>query len=559
MYKNIINTKTGFILILLIASLSFGFKPRSQAPLAGDDDIYTQINENMDIFGRVYKEVALNYLDEIDVNKFMHAGLDGMLGTLDPYTSFVDASRKDEVDLLTTGKYGGIGISIGQRDSSVIITEIMDGYSAQKEGLRRGDKILEIENTLIDVKNINDIRKLVRGPSGTTLNMKVMRNDRELNFILTREDIQLKNISYSGVLENGIGYIKLDRFNKYAENEMIDALTALKAAGATNGLILDLRDNPGGLLDAAIGILNKLVDKGDLLLTTVGRKPDSERKYFSTESPMFGKDVPLVVLVNENTASASEILSGAIQDLDRGIILGTKSFGKGLVQVYAPLSYGNQLRITNQRYFTPSGRWIQAKNYFKENKYGVFKPLPFLNQTEFKTLGGRTVYAEGGITPDTTVKVFENNELLDQLQFQDAYFKFAEKYVSENPDGSSFAMSDDILNQFYSFLGDPRFELKSSAEMDADSLSNRLANSQFSDRAKQLVADLRSELKTERLKDFDVSRPVIKDMLEIELMRRYNKNDKDIKMAVLNDDVQVQAALGLLKNRTVYNILLSPR
>jgi carboxyl-terminal processing protease len=513
----------------------------------------------MDVFGKVYKEVALNYLDEIDVTKFMHAGLDGMLSTLDPYTSFVDASRKDEVDLLTTGKYGGIGISIGQRDSSVIITDIMDGYSAQKEGLRRGDVIMEIDNTPIDVKNINDIRKLVRGPSGTTLNMRVNRNDRELNFVLTREDIQLKNISFSGVLENGIGYIKLERFNKYAENEMVDALTALKAGGATNGLILDLRDNPGGLLDAAIGILNKFVDKGDLLLTTVGRKPDSERKYFSTESPMLGKDVPIIVLVNENTASASEILSGAIQDLDRGVILGTKSFGKGLVQVYAPLSYGNQLRITNQRYFTPSGRWIQAKNYFKENKYGVFKPLPFLNQTEFKTLDGRTVYAEGGITPDTVVKVFENNELLDQLQIQDAYFKFAEKYTSENPDGSSFAMSDDVISRFYSFLNDPRFELKSKAETDAGNLSRLLVNNGYSDRAKQMAAELESELKTERLKDFDEAKPVIKDMLEIELMKKYNKNEKDIKLVVLNDDVQVQTALGLLKNRAVYNTLLSPR
>lgn len=558
MLKNIFNRKTGFILLILIVSLSFGFKPRSHAPLAGDDDIYAKINENMDVFGKVYKEVALNYLDEIDVTKFMHAGLDGMLSTLDPYTNFVDASRKDEVDLLTTGKYGGVGISIGIKDSAVVITEIMDGYSAQKEGLKRGDRILEIDYNPISPAKVNEIRGLVRGASGTTLNMKVMRNGKELNFVLTREDIQLKNISFSGVLENGIGYIKLERFNKYAENEMIDALTSLKAAGATNGIILDLRDNPGGLLDAAIGILNKFVDKGDLLLTTIGRKPETERKYFSTETPMLGKDIPLVVLVNENTASASEIVSGAIQDLDRGVVLGTKTFGKGLVQVYAPLSFGNQLRITNQRYFTPSGRWIQAKNYFKENKYGVFKPLPFLNQTEFKTLDGRVVYAEGGITPDTIVNVFENNELLDQLQEQDAYYKFAEKYVLDNP-GTSFVMSEDVINQFYSFLSDPQFEFKTKAETELENINRFLSSNQYSDRAKQLASDLETELKTERLKDFEQSKSVIKDLLEIEIMRKYNVNDKDIKTAVLNGDVQVQAAIGLIKDRTKYTSLLNPR
>src|SRR5258706_5803031 len=218
-------------------------------------------------------------------------------------------------------------------------------------------------------------------------------------------------------------------FSRYAENEMVDAVNEIKSKGDLKGVVIDLRDNPGGLLDAAVGILNKFVDKGSLLLTARGRTSDSERKYFSTEDPMVKKDVPIVILVNENTASASEIVSGAIQDLDRGVIIGTKSFGKGLVQVFTPLSYGDQLKITNQKYFTPSGRWIQLKNYFKENKYGEFKPNPLYNQLEFQTLNGRTVYAEGGITPDTTVDAIKDNELLMELANQDIYFKFAEKYV----------------------------------------------------------------------------------------------------------------------------------
>jgi carboxyl-terminal processing protease len=552
MKKNIFKAKYYLIPVTFFLFFSMGFKPGG-----GDDDIYTKINQSMDVFGRVYKEIALNYVDEVDVDKFMRAGIEGMLNTLDPYTNFVDATRKEEVDLLTTGKYGGIGISIGQKDSSIIITEIMEGYSAQKEGLKRGDKILEIDNIPIDIKKINDIRSLVRGTAGTTLKMKISRTDKEIEFTLTRQDIQLKNITYKGMIDDGIGYIKLERFNKYAENEMVDALTELKSNGATRGIILDLRDNPGGLLDAALGILNKFVDKGSLILTTRGRKADSERKYFSTETPLVSRDIPVVVLVNQNSASASEIVAGAMQDLDRGVILGTKTFGKGLVQIYTQLSYGNQLRITNQRYFTPSGRWIQVKNYFKENKYGVFKDNPEFNQNEFKTLDGRAVYAEGGIAPDTVVTLTDNNELLDKLLAQDSYFAFAEKYVYDNPDGSSFVMNDNMINSFYQFLSDPRFEFKTKAEIELDNLSKIISDKNYSDKAKSLVTDIGSELISERLKDFEQSKPVINRLLEMEIMRKYNKPEKDVKAVEFKDDSQVQAALGLIKDKSQYSKLLN--
>ena len=310
--------------IILLFFVFTGAKPGG-----GDDDIYTQINKNMDVFGRVYKEIALNYVDEIDAEKFMEAGIDGMLNTLDPYTNFLDESRGDEIELITTGKYGGIGIMIGVKDSAIVITEILEGYSAQKEGLRKGDKIIEIDGVAIEGKKLADIRGLVKGTPGSKVNVKVNRSGKEMDFTLTREEINLKNVTYKGVLGDGIGYIKLERFNRYAESEIVDALTEIKLKGEVKGIILDLRDNPGGLLEAATSILDKFIDKGNLLLTTKGRKSDSEKKYFSTETPIIGKNIPLVVLVNGNTASASEIVSGAIQDLDRGVIVGTKSFGKG--------------------------------------------------------------------------------------------------------------------------------------------------------------------------------------------------------------------------------------
>lgn len=528
-------------------------------PDEGDDDIYTKINKNMDIFGRIYKEIALNYVDEINPDKFMQAGIEGMLSTLDPYTNFIDESRKDEVDMLTTGKYGGVGISIGIKDSQFVVTDLLDGYSAQKEGIKRGDKLFEIDGNIVQGKRMVEIRAMIRGEAGTKVKVKIKRGENEIEFSLTRQEIKLKNVTYKGMLEDGIGYIKLERFNKYAENEVLDALTELKSKGELRGIVFDLRDNPGGLLDAAVGILNKFVDRGSLLLTTKGRKQDSERKYFSTQEPVIDKNIPLILLVNEGSASASEIVAGAIQDLDRGVILGTKTFGKGLVQVFTPLSYGNQLKITNQKYFTPSGRWIQLKNYFKENKYGVFAPNPYFNQIEFKTLDGRIVYAEGGITPDTTVVFTMNNDLLIALNEQDMYYKFAEQFVQQNPDANSFSMNDNFAQSFYDFVNSENFQFKSTVDKEILKLKNYLSDNQYSEKTKQLASELESSLSTERFKDFETSRSTIKRILEIEILKKYGKADEVIIQSSLKDDTQVNTAVSLIKDKAVYRSLLSPR
>jgi carboxyl-terminal processing protease len=524
----------------------------------GDGDLYTQIDKNMDIFGRVYKEVALNYVDEVIPDKFMEAGIDGMLNTLDPYTNFFDSSRKDEMDLLTTGKYAGIGITIALKDSAIVITDVMEGYSAQKEGLKRGDIIIEIEGVSMEGKGPADVRGLVKGPAGTTLKMKVIRGEKTLEYTLTRQEIQIKNVTYKGVIDDGIGYVKLERFSRYSENEVVDALNEIRSKGEVKGIILDMRDNPGGLLDAAVGILNKFVDKGSLLVTTRGRKIDSEKKFFSVEEPMVNKDVPLVLLVNGNTASASEIVTGAIQDLDRGVIVGTKTFGKGLVQIITPLSYGDELKITTQRYFTPSGRWIQAKNYFKENKYGVFKPDPYYNQTTFKTLDGRAVYALGGITPDTNVNGDKDNELLNGLAARDMYYQFAEKYTEENPDGSNFVWNDQIFSSFYSFLKEQNFDYVSKAQNELAGLKKTVENKNYSDKTMTYLADLETALDSEKFNNFEESKPDIKKELITEIMKKYNKSDDAITKALMADDNQLQTALSIIKDRQLYNSFLTP-
>lgn len=526
-------------------------------PEIGDDDIYTKINKNMDIFGKLYKEIALNYVDEVDPDKFMKAGIEGMLGTLDPYTTFLDETRKDEVDLLTSGKYGGVGVTIGIKDSFIVITSLMEGYSAQREGLHVGDKILEIDGNNLVGKRIDEVRGFVRGAIGSQLKIKIRRSDKDLDFVLTRQEIKLKDVTSRGLIGGNIGYIKLERFNRNAENEMLDAIRELKGKTELKGMILDLRDNPGGLLDAALSILNKFVDRGSLLLTTRGRKQDSEKKYFSTEEPIINKNIPLILIVNENSASASEILAGAIQDLDRGVIVGTKSFGKGLVQIFTQLSFDTQLRITNQKYFTPSGRWIQAKNYFKENKFGVFKPNPYYNQIEFKTLNGRTVFAEGGIKPDSIVNSFETNELLDQLINQDLYYRFVENYIYEHPGLTSIDVNEQIISDFYSFLNTQSFEYTSVAETKLTDIKALTSNKNYSDKIKNYITSLEDELKTERLRDFDRSKPVIKKQIEREILRKLNKTENEIIIAGLNDDNQVLVAIEIIRNMDLYNRILN--
>lgn len=543
----------------LILTIFFVFTGARFSGGGGDDDVYTQINKNMDVFGKLYKEIMLDYVDEINSDKFIRAGIEGMLGTLDPYTNFLDESRKDEIDLITTGKYGGVGITVGMKDSMIVITDILDGYSAQKEGIRKGDKILEIDGTTMLSKKVGDVRAYTRGEPGTQLKMNIQRGDKAMVFTLTRQEIQLKNVSYKGTIEDGIGYIKLDRFSRYSENEIVDAINEIKVKGDVKGIILDLRGNPGGLLDAAIGILNKFTNKGDLLLTTKGRKLDSERKYFATENPLLDKNVPLVILIDEYSASASEIVAGAIQDLDRGVLVGTKSFGKGLVQVFQHLSYGNQLKITNQKYFTPSGRWIQAKNYFKENKYGVFKPNPYFNQKEFKTLNGRIVLAEGGITPDQIVDVIKDNELLEALNYEDMYYRFAVKYAEDNPDGSSFVMNDIVLGAFYNFVTTSDFSFNSNAEKELAQLKKHTDDKMYSEKVKSYIGLLEGELKSEKFKDFENSKPVIRQKIESEILRRYNKPEKVVVEASLKDDQQLQEALRIIKDKGLYNSILEPK
>ena len=540
-----------FILIIICIILGTTFK--------GNNDIYDKINRNMDVFGKVYKEVAINYVDAVDVDKFFEAGIEGMLATLDPYTVYYDDKNRDAIDLITTGKYGGIGITIGIKDSIMKITDIMTGYEAQRKGLRIGDIIKEINGTSTSDIQIEKLRQMVRGTPGTTLNFKIDRDGEIINFELTREEIILKNISYSGFIgnpEDGIAYLKLDRFTMNAENEVDNTLRTFKSKNTFKGVIFDLRDNGGGLLEAAIGTVNKFVNKNNLLLTTRGNSKDSEKKFFAKDEPLITSDIPLVLLINGNTASASEIVAGAIQDLDRGVIIGSKSFGKGLVQQVKDLNSDSRLKITIARYFTPSGRWIQSKNYFKENKSGVFLNTETFMQNEFKTLNGRTVYANGGITPDVEIKVEGESEIHSALLMKDMFFKFANYYLSQNPNIKTFKCSDNIYNQFEDFVKNQNFDYKSGEDKKIDELKQSASKKYYSANYFNYLNQLEEEIRKEKEIEFEKAKDEIKRNIESEINKRIITETAQIE-ATFDNDLQLQEAIKVIKDKISYIKLLN--
>ncbi|MEE9187620.1 MAG: S41 family peptidase [Bacteroidota bacterium] len=527
--------------------------------LTTDSEFFFKINKSIDIFGRVYKEVASNYVDTVDPEKFMRAGIDGMLDVLDPYTVFIDEKESEEVELITTGKYGGIGVTIGLRDGYITVISLMEGYSAEKQGLEVGDRIIEIEDeSAIDMKPL-DVRSLVRGTPGTEVHMKIDRKGEPLpiEFVLIREEIQVRNISYSDYLKGGIAYIKIDRFSRRAGDELRVAIKDLKSKGTVEGVILDLRGNPGGLLDVAVDVVDKFVAKGSLVVKTRGRASDSEKSYHASEEPMLGNN-PLVVLVNRNSASASEIVAGTVQDLDRGLILGTRTFGKGLVQTITQLSYNTKLKITTSKYFTPSGRSIQEIDYMHRDGDGVFLTIPDTLRRVYKTKNGRSVYEGGGIMPDSVVKEEQHSRLYKELLRKAMFFKFATHYFSSHREiDTEFLITEDILSEFRRYMDDYEFTYQDELEIKLSGLKQILQDSEYSIAMEEKIEDLSKQIEAEKLGAFERSKEGIRRALEAELMARYEGEEARIR-STFPYDQQLQVALHLIEDPALFRQYLQP-
>ena len=523
---------------------------------AGFTDIYFEINKNIELFSKVYKEISFNYVDEVDPEQFMRAGIQGMLSSLDPYTIFIDEKKKEDIDLITNGKYGGIGISIGIRGNHVTIIEVMDGYSAQRQGLRVGDIIIEAAGVEIKPDNVDEISTLVKGEPGTMVNMKIVRNELKdtIDFNVLREEVIVKNLLYSGFYppnSNNV-YLKLSNFSRSASDEIKTALQKLKTKKEIKSIVLDLRGNPGGLLDIAVDICDKFLSKGKLIVSTKGRAESSIKEYYSTQEPIV-KNAKLVVLIDGGSASASEIVAGAIQDHDRGIILGTKSFGKGLVQTITPLSYNTSLKITTAKYYTPSGRCIQKIDYSDHNN--VITDADSIILGEFLTDHKRIVYSKGGISPDSTVEFKIRGRITKELLAKGLFFKFADHFYYNHPEGNYAELSDDeLLKEFRVFTESEKFTYKSDAE---DHIN--LLLSDLSDNYKDILDELnqlKTQIVTMKENDFDFySSEIIREVRE-ELAVRYVGVEGRI-TEQLKTDNQFQTALEVLNNPEVYKKILN--
>ncbi len=532
----------------------------SAAGFTAYENVYLKINQNIDIFGRVYKEIVSNYVDEVDPEKFMRSGIEGMLETLDPYTVYLAGKDEDDIDLLTNGQYGGVGISIGVRDGIITVLSPTEGYSAYKQGIKAGDRIIEVDGMKVTGTQADSVRLKVRGEPGTTVKMKIEREGEPspIEFTLVREQIQVNNVSYFGYLDQRIGYIKLDRFSRRAGEEVRQAIKELKVKGELRGIIVDLRDNPGGLLEAAVEIVSKFAPKGSTIVTTKGRKGAEERTYTVEEEPT-AADIPLAVLVNKNSASASEIVAGAVQDLDRGIIVGTRSFGKGLVQTVVPLNYNASIKITTARYYTPSGRSIQEIDYLRKNKDGIFAATPDSLKREFRTANGRTVKELGGVDPDTTVEATERSAYHAELMRKALFFKFATTFVARRaaPE-KEYEVTNETMKEFEQFIARQRFEFVEPAEKSLAELKERMKKEKYSSASIASADALQSLIHAEKSNTFVRYHDELKNELTEEINSRYFGEKGRIRSSIAHDR-QVRTAASILLDPKAYRRLLQPK
>lgn len=544
--------KKSVLILLILSAFVLGFY------IQRSGDIYYEISKSMEIFGKIYKEISFNYVDEINPEEFMREGIKGMLKSLDPYTVFIDESKQDDIDLMTNGKYGGIGVTIGVRNDRVTITEIIEGYAAQKQGLRIGDVVIEVDGEPITSADIDDLSAKVKGEPGTIVQLKVLRNNDKdtLQFNIIREEIVIKNLVYADFYPRNSNnvYLKLTNFGRSAAEEIKNALKKLKEQKPIHSIVLDLRGNPGGLLDVAVDVCNKFLQKDLLIVSTRGREATSEKKYFAKEEPIVPNE-KLAVLINENSASASEIVAGAIQDHDRGVILGTQSFGKGLVQTITPVTYNTSLKITTAKYYTPSGRCIQKIDYSKKNK--VFSTSLIEEKSEFSTYNQRKVYSAGGITPDTLVKQEIEGEITKELLAKGIIFDFADKYFYSNHATKFENLNNNkIFSDFISYIKSKEFTYTPEVEKKLNSLIDDLEKNKINGRIMNAASKLKDELKNYLEKELDKYKSEIMNYIKIELATRYYNQQKGLEES-LKYDKQFNTALSLFSNESVYNKLLN--
>jgi carboxyl-terminal processing protease len=524
------------------------------------DDVNFEISKSLEIYYSLFKELNIYYVDQVSAGDLVEKSINKMLETLDPYTVFIPESKMEDYKLMTTGQYGGIGAMIRKGGDYIVISEPYEGFPAYKAGLRAGDIIKEIDGNSIKGKSTEVISDALKGQPNTILKLVIERPGVEKDILkeIKREEIKIDAVPYSGVIKDDIGYIKLTSFTEKSSSEIKTAFQNLKEKHKIKSLVLDLRGNPGGLLIESVNIVNLFVNKDQVVVNTKGKVADWNSSYKTNNQPI-DAEMPIVVLVNSGSASASEIVSGALQDLDRAVIVGQRTFGKGLVQTTRPLAYNTKLKVTTAKYYIPSGRCIQALDYSHRNEDGSVGKVPDSLMTEFKTKNGRKVYDGGGVMPDVKIEPEYLSKIAVGLITQNFIFDFATDYanrVAKIDSASNFSITDKDYEDFIKFLSDKKFDYKTQSESKLKELIEIAEKEKYYDHAKEAFEDLKTKISHDRTKDLEVFKPEIKELLNEEIVSRYYFQKGRIKYAISND-LEVKKAIDILQNQEEFKIILS--
>lgn len=519
-----------------------------------------EVAKNLDIYHTLFRELNMFYVDEVNPNELIKTSIDKMLGSLDPYTNYISEDQIEDFRFMTTGEYAGIGALISKQGDKIVIAEPYEGFPAQKFGMKAGDIILEVSGKKTSEMNTEDVSTLLKGPANKTVTIKLQRPGAKKPYTVdvVREKISINAVPYYGMLDDNTAYIRLSSFTANCSKEVQKAFLKLKENNPES-LVLDLRGNPGGLLIESVKIVNFFVPKGEEIVSTRGKVKQWDKVYKATANPI-DTTIKIAVLTNRGSASASEIVAGAIQDLDRGIIVGTRTFGKGLVQTTRDLSYNTKLKVTTAKYYIPSGRCIQALDYTHRNKDGSVGHIPDSLVTEFTTKKGRKVYDGGGVVPDIKIEGEELSSLGIAMITKFLVFDFATKFSNENesiPQPEDFVIGNDIYKQFSTFVKENNFEYESQSHNEFDALVKSAKRDKYFGLAEAEFDALKAKLEPDLDKDLELFKEEISELLGDEIVSRYYYQKGAIRSAIHNDE-GIEKAIKELSSTSAYSAYFKP-
>ncbi len=543
-------SKVGIGIVLIFALTFVSFETPNER--------YFEITKNLDIFSTLFKEVNAYYVDEVNPSDLMKTGIEAMLASLDPYTNYIPEDDIEDYRTMTTGQYGGIGALIGKNNGKNVIIMPYEGYPAHTSGLKIGDELLMVDSVDVTDLNTSEISQLLKGQAKKPLAVTIKRFGQKDPMVISiiREKIKIDNVPYYGLVSDDIGYMQLSDFTQGAGKEVGSALEELKKLGAKK-IILDLRDNPGGLLVEAVNVSNVFIPKGMEVVSTKGKITDWNKSYKTLNTPV-DTEIPLVVLTSSRSASAAEIVSGVVQDYDRGVLVGEKTFGKGLVQATRPLTYNSQLKVTTAKYYIPSGRCIQAINYSERNEDGSVSKIPDSLKVEFETANGRKVYDGGGVDPDVESDRRNFAPITFSLVAKGLFFDYATKYYYTHPKISTaqeFQLTDEEYEDFVAFLSDKDYDYETRVEKTIEDLVEIAKKEKYYSNIQDKIAELRMEVHHNKERDLRQFSDEIKKVLEEEIASRYYLR-KGRTEAGFRIDPQLQEAIEVLNNTHQYEELL---